>query len=304
MRDDDAMRSRRERRRIRRSSPDAPQGLVPVIVVCVGLGVVVAILSMGLERTPTRAETPSGTVLVNGKSVRKGEVGTSAPTTVVISGAQTTNVFVTTTTPITTTSSTTTTLPSRALLTFSRTLIRLDASNRTATVLVQSAWPKDVGFFLDNVPAGISVSPTFGQARKGHSVKLAIRLVDPSIARSGELKLIAANGSSIPLTIEVASPQQNIGQVVFTPVQPVCNQPVIVRVPALSGSVTSMTLHVDQVLGSAFPMTIALDGSWSAVVTAPKSQIMSGTITVTDGAQLTTSKIFSVALAGGPMCID
>ncbi len=277
---------------------------MPVIVVCVGLGVAIAMLSMGLQRAPTQAETPSETQLVNGKIVRKGEVGTTVPTTVEISGAQTTNAFVTTTTPITTTSSTTTTLPSRALLTFSRTLVRLDASHRTTTVLVRSAWPKDVGFFLGNVPAGLSVSPTFGQARKGHSVKVTIRLVDPSTARGGELQMIAANGSSISLRIEVASPQQTIGQVAFTPVQPVCNQPVIVHVPAVSGSVNSMILHVDQIMGSAFPMTVALDGSWSAVVTAPQSQIMSGTITVTNDEQLTSSKMFSVSLAGGPMCVD
>lgn len=294
-----------ERRRFRRSSPDAPQGMVPVLTVFVGLVAVVVLTGVGFAGSDgtSSVDNSEDPVVARDKDGASGPTSV-VPTTALITGATTTTFFVTTTTPITTTTSTTsTTLPGPALDPDGPEVV-FEPGRLSVAFTVRSADPEGVEFDVTDVPDGMSATPTHATVSESAPVTITLRITDPDRARGGTLVLVGSDGSRVPVRVTVQSPAFTVASVSFDPNPPVCGSPARLialvsgsRVASVSATISSPDGRTTQALGQ------IAEGVWAvALPGAPTGSTLSGTVVAADSDGKTAARNFSTAVAGAPGC--
>ncbi len=295
------MRPRSERRRSRRSSPDAPQGAAPVLTVVAGLAVVIAVSVLGWSSS-TSTKQPDGHVQsVTAATDPAQQAGTTAPSTTFIRGLGTTTLFVTTTTPITTTtttstsSTTSTTVPAGALTADAAT-VTFAPGQSVATFAVRTTNPDGVGFVLGGVPSGIRATPTSGTARVGAPVIVTLKIVDAATAKSGTITILGANGIvvKVKVNVEVTHAAPSVSDVRATPNPLVCGRSAQLTATVTGSDVRSVVVTLTAGGSGTYPMTNAGSGVWSTTFSSiPATSFWSGNVTARDGSGRSGAQGFS-----------
>ncbi|HET8929038.1 MAG TPA: hypothetical protein VFN21_00130 [Acidimicrobiales bacterium] len=294
-----------ERRRFRRSSPDAPQGMVPVLAVLVGLAAVVVLTGVGFAGSDRSSSVASDDdpVVARGSD---GVVGstTAVPTTALISGSTSTTLFVTTTTPITTTTSTTsTTLPGPALDPGGPEVV-FGPGQLSVSFTVRSADPVGLEFDVTAVPDGMTASPIRATVSASVPVTITLQITDPNRARGGTLVLVGGDGTRVPVRVTVQSQAFTVASVSFDPSPPVCGAPARLIALVSGTGVTSVSATISSANGrTTLPMGQISNGAWSvALPGAPTGSTLSGTVVATDAEGRTAARTFSTVISGAPGC--
>lgn len=299
--------SRRDRRSFRRTSPDAPQGIVPVAVVMaayVSLIVVLA-LSLGFPWTKSSSEKAASTAgSKKTANVLKPEL---RATTTLIIGA--TTLFVTTTTPITTTTSTSTTTTTTLLsaadqLSVNPLTVTFNAQFDDVVLTVSSLSAEPVTFTLAGTPQGVAASPTTAEVSFGKPVTLTLSIPDPSQAKSGSLVVTGGDNLRITIGVTVPSSTLTITGLSLDTNTPACNTPVRMRVTVGGGPATAVVARL-QVRGSTstVPLSAVDSVRWQADLPgmAAGTQV-TGTAVATNSNQSSDPIPFSYRVGGGPSC--
>ncbi|MBS1848946.1 MAG: hypothetical protein JST73_11780 [Actinobacteria bacterium] len=294
-----------ERRRFRRSSPDAPQGIIPVLTVVAGLVAVVVATGLSLSGTNGRTAVARHGAAASGKGAAvAGGSTTAVPTTALIRGAGVTTLFVTTTTPITTTSSTTSTTIAGPEIASSTPSIVFASGQTTATFTVTGANPDGVDFSVTGVPPGMQASPTQGTVSQSQSVTITVRITDPTVAASGTIVLVGSDGSRVSIPVIVGSSSFSVTSVTLNPNPPVCGTPGRLTAVVTGSNVKSVVASVVTSAGtSQLSMSQTSGGAWRvALPDAAAGSLLSGTVTATDASGGVAMGNFSATVVSGPNC--
>lgn len=227
--------------------------------------------------------------------------GTTAPTTTIITGHETTGLFVTTTTPITTTTSTTTTIPLGPALYTDTNEVRLGRSG-SASFTVLSANPEGVDFSVTRVPPGISASPNHGAVRVGAPVPVTLRVTDSVKARSGTIVLVSGSEARVRIQVDVDNQGPAVTEVHTVPSKPACNQAVLLAATVAGSEIASVTFRPSGG-GASVSMQATGGDTWSALL--PAAQVgssVSGTVTAVDAQGRSASKKISVTVGDDDGC--
>lgn len=296
-----------DRRRIRRSSPDAPQGVVPVLTVFVGLLAIAVVAGASFLGSGSTSDGPDDVaaaevpdpVVDHGSTVR-------APTTAVIRGAVTTGLFVTTTTPITTTTTTTTTTLAGPALAAGETEIVFGPGRTSATFTIRSADPDGIDFEITGVPGGFEVDPTGGHVAEGSPVDVRVDLTDRERARDGELRIEGSDGSRATVRLRIGDGDLAVSAIRLDPSPPLCRAATRLVVEISGGTPRAVTAQVD-VGGSSTRIGLSRSGERGWVGSIPggaPGASMSGTVTVVGDSGERATDDFSTTIARGPGCAD
>lgn len=294
------------RRAMRRSSPDAPQGVVPVLTVLGALVVVIALTAGSLGSSGGSDNTATATKAKQDEQARQGKGGTgdTRPTSTLIYGQ--TTMFVATTTPYVTTSSTTTTTtpPPKDTLSIRPTGLSFGQGTQSTTFTVRTTSKTAVTFFVIGVPKGMAANPVTGRVTRAKPVKVTLVLTDPNGARSGSLTVVGTDGSEIRVPVEVAGSLFAVGSITLQPSRPHCGDPVQISVTVTGDVATQVTAQLGQPGGeSSLPLTAVGDGLWQGTLpAAAQGTSVSGTVTATNGSGRTAQQAFSYSVAGGQHC--
>ncbi len=294
-----------ERRRFRRSSPDAPQGKVAVLTVFLGLVAVAVIAGVGFvgsdggssERSPEESVAPHAA----GSDVGPTSV---APTTALIRGATSTTLFVTTTTPITTTTTTTTTTLPGPPLDPGVAEVVFGPGVRSVAFTVRTSSPDPLEFDVTGVPDGMTASPTHATVTQASPVTITLTITDQDRAGGGTIVLVGSDGSRVPVRVTVQSAAPSVAGVSFDPDPPVCGRPVRLLALVTGGGVSSVSASVAAAGGrSTVQLKESAPGAWSAALPGgPAGSSISGTVVATASNGQTARKGFSTVIAHGPGC--
>lgn len=297
---------RRQRRDMRRSSPDAPQGIVPVVVVVVAMVVVIALTAGSLRSAggDDHTSTAKQGAARSHRSVDRGH-SDAWPTTTLIYGE--TTMFVATTTPYTTTSSTTTTTttPKESSLSVRPTSVAFSSGSTSASLTVRTTSSTSVTYFVVGLPDGISASPTSGRVTRAKSATVTLHLDDPVGAQSGVFTVVGSDGSQIRVPVEIPGSSFAVGAVTLQPSPPRCNQPTQITV-TISGDVAGQVSVQLDTSGNG-STTLALlaigDGTWLGTLpAAPTGSTVSGNVVATSTSGRTAQQSFSATVVGGHTC--
>ena len=294
-----------ERRRFRRSSPDAPQGVVPVVTVFAGLVAVVVIAGASFVSAngSTTKQLSQGGNRVRGKKAAAGST-TVPPTTALIRGQVTSTLFVTTTTPITTTTSTTSTTVPDDALDLGATEVVFKPGQTSVSVTVNSPDPDGIDFTVNGVPPGMEASPRQGTVSATSPVTLTLRITNPDRARSGTLILVGNNGALVTVKVTIRTDDLAVAAVSTDPSPPVCGSPARLEAAISGDDIRSVVATLTSPGGG---RTISLNGSGSGTWTATlpdgsANTTVTGSVVVTASDGTTASRAFSVTYADGPEC--
>jgi len=291
-----------ERRRFRRSSPDAPQGTVAVLTVFAGLVAVVVVAGIGFVGAGGSTSKQSPDASVAPQNAAGDQAPTSvAPSTTVIRGADATTLFVTTTTPITTTTSTTTTTLPGPPLDPGGPEVVFGPGVLSVSFTVRSSSPEGIAFLVTGVPDGMTATPMQATVDQATPVTITLTIVDQNRARGGTIVLAGSDGSRVPVRVTIQSRAVSVTAVSFDPNPPVCNRSARL-VASISGSgVTSVTATVTG--GPTLALAQGPNGTWSAPVPVGSAgSSISGTVVATDATGMTASRNFATVVARGPGC--
>lgn len=296
-----------DRREIRRSSPDAPQGYVPVLTVFAALLVVAVVAGSSFLRSDSSSPTPEedDSAVVDDRVEEHGPT-TGVPTTVTIRGSTTTALFVTTTTPITTTTSTTTTTLPGPPLAVSGSEIVFAPGQTTATFTIRSAHPEGIDFEITRVPPGFEVNPDRGSVAEDRPAEAQVKLVDADRARSGTMRIEGSDGSRATVTIRIGHDALAIRSIRLEPSPPVCRTRSRLVVEVAGDDVRSVTARI-RAGGSESRLELSRSSgsTWSGSVPGgPAGATLSGTVTAVDAAGGSATDGFSATIARGPECAD
>lgn len=291
-----------ERRRFRRSSPDAPQGAVAVLTVfaaLVAVAVVAGVGFVGADAGPSAKDPHTSAVPKGDDGTTETSVG--APTTALIRGGTTTTLFVTTTTPITTTTSTT--LPGPVLDAGGPEVV-FGPGVTSVSFTVRSSSVDGVDFDVTDVPEGMSASPTHATVSETAPATITLRITDTARATGGTIVLVGSDGSRVPVKVTVQGDALTVASVTLDPDPPVCGQSVRLVVGVSGGAATTVSAVVDAANGrSTVSLTPIANGLWATTLSAgPTGSSLSGTVIVTDSTGKTAGRSFSTVVAGGPGC--
>lgn len=298
-----------DRREIRRSSPDAPQGFVPVLTVFAGLVAVAVVAGIGFFGSGDDSTKPSAKKAVVGRgSVADQGPTTMVPSTALIRGTTTTALFVTTTTPITTTTTTTTTTLPGPPLSSSESEVVFGPGQTSVTFVIHSADPEGIAFQITGVPTGFEVDPSEGVVSESESVTVTVRLVSASSARGGTLTIRGDDGSRATVRIRLQSDEEGlaVSSVQFAPSPPLCRSSNRIVAAVTGGQTTGASARVE-VDGAASTISLTRLGSdaWTGVLPeGPAGASVSGTVTVRGPGGTSASGEFSSTFAQGPGCDD
>jgi hypothetical protein len=291
---------------MRRSSPDAPQGIVPALTVLGALVVVIALTAGSLGSSGGGDNTATGTKAKQGEHAKEGKGGTddTRPSSTLIYGQ--TTLFVATTTPYVTTSSTTTTTtrPAEDTLSVRPTGLSFEQGTLSTTFTVRTTSRSAVSFFVIGVPEGMVANPATGRVTRATPVKVNLFLTDPNGARSGVLSVVGSDGSEIRVPVEVAGSLFAVDAVSLQPSRPHCGDPVQISVTVTGDVATQVTAQVGQPGGgSSISLTAVGGGQWQGTLpAAEQGTSVSGTVTATNGSGRTAQQAFSYTVAGGQHC--
>lgn len=296
-----------DRRASRRSSPDAPQGVVPVLAVFVGLVVVAVVAAVNVlgsgEHTPgavaEKAEHTNESIAQEGPT-------SVAPGTLLIRGTTTTTLFVTTTTPITTTTSTTTTTLPGPVLATSGAEVVFEAGRTSVTFTIRSADPEGVEFEITDLPPGMRATPMSGTVAEGSPVTVTLRITDPDKARSGSITISGADGVTTKVRVRIVDGKVSISSVHFVPSPPVCDASSSLVVEVRGSGSVSATATIDIGDESSVVALVRLgEQTWVGVVPpVAAGGTLSGEVTVKGADGKTVSEEFSTTVASGDDCSD
>lgn len=298
-----------DRREMRRSSPDAPQGFVPVLTVFAGLVVVAVVGVAGFigSGSDTSEESVDDTTEVPDSAPEHGPT-TGAPTTTLIRGSTTTALFVTTTTPITTTTTTTsTTLPGPALAAGDAEIV-FGPDQRSATFTLRSAHPDGIEFEITQIPAGFEADPSRGRVAEDSPVEIRIRMTDSERARDGTLRIEGSDGSRASVTIRIRDRGRDltVRTVRIDPTPPVCRTTSRLLVDVEGDEVDSVAARV-RVGESQTTVGLSRTGGtrWEGTIPGgERGASLSGTVLAVDEQGETATGDFSATIASGPECAD
>lgn len=293
-----------DRRRIRRSSPDAPQGYIPVLTVFVGLvaiGVIAGVGLVGSGSTVTDKATSDPRV-----DRRPGDMALAtsvAPTTALIRGTISTMLFVTTTTPVTTTTSTTSTTLAGPAIDAGGPEVVFPPGVTSVNFTVRSSDPVGVDFQVMGVPAGMSVSPMRATVAQDAPVTLTVRIVNSNLASSGTILLVGSDGTRVPVRVTLASDVFGIAAVAVDPDPPVCGTRSRLVARVNGANVVSVSAIVSTSSGQVRLSLSGSSGGWAVMLPDGRpGTAMSGVVTATDADGTTAAKTFSTAFVDGPGC--
>ncbi len=296
-----------DRRRIRRSSPDAPQGVVPVLTVFIGLLAVALVAGAGFLGTgSSSSDNDDSDVAKVPDPVVEEQQTVEAPTTAVVRGAVTTGLFVTTTTPITTTTTTTTTTLAGPALAAGETEIVFGPGRTSATFTIRSASPDGIEFEITGVPRGFEVEPTSGHVSEDESVEVRIELTDRERARDGDLRIDGSDGSRATVRLRIDDGDLAIRSIRLDPSPPLCRAATRLVVEVAGGTPGTVTARVD-VGGNATRIGLSRSGERGWVSSIPggaPGATLSGTVTVVGDSGERATDDFSTTIARGPGCAD
>ena len=291
---------------MRRSSPDAPQGIVPVLTLFAGLILVIALTAGSFGSSGGGDQTKSGSKTDTAMQAKPGysSFGTK-PTSTLIVGR--TTLFVATTTPYTTTSSTTTTTTTKAenSLTVRPTGILFPAGSDSASMTVRTTSKSAVRFFVISLPDGITASPATGRVTRSKPVTVQLTLSDPDRTQSGSLTVVGNDGSEIRVPVEVAGKSFGIGTVALQPSPPRCNQSAQISVTVTGDVATSVSVRVGPEGGGGSTVTLLamVDGTWLGTLPAvARGTSVTATVTATGGSGQTAERVVGYYVSGGTGC--
>lgn len=297
----------KDRRRIRRSSPDAPQGFVPVVTVFAALVAAIVIAGIGFigSRGSSSTSSPDRSAKASQRTLdRDGATTVAAPTTGLIRGSVATALFVTTTTPITTTTSTTTTTLAGPALSSTEAQLVFGPGDTSVTFTVNSASPDGIDFLVTGVPPGMRVTPNNGTVSQGSPVSVALSIVDATKAQSGQLVLVGSDGSRASIQVIVEGGAFAVAAVATAPNPPVCGRPSQLVALVRGGPAVIVTAVVNSANGTRnVVLNQTSPGAWATALPGlPAGSSVSGTVTAIASGGKTAGRGFSTIVANGPGC--
>ncbi len=290
----------RRRRKVRRTSPDAPQGLVPVAVVLGSLALVIVFTAAALGPLGTSGAKQSDAEQVTaGKVAEKGGTTTSEPTSTIITAS--TALFVTTTRPIVTTttvSTTTTTTKPAKDLSARPSGVAFEVGAATTTFTVRTSGKRPVVYFITGLPAGVSASPSSGKVTKAKPSTVTLARNDPNAEVSGVFRVIGSDGSNVRVGLSGPGRTLRIANVATSPSPAPCGAPVQLTVTIANGTASSVKAQFDS--GGTTALTSVDDTTWSTTIPAQSSAgSVNGEVVVTGSSGSTVTSRFSYKVGSG-----